>query len=257
MKETLIKAGRVCLAIFYSVGLYAAEPVKSQTINPLNYTLKVNLTENSCSNTITAFGVSTACRLQGGAAPNRLYFDFAPKDYISLCGLDREGFREFCIVGSGYTGGKENVHLFNGRFIGVPSDWGLIQYSQAPYDVAELEYGPGFAWVELYPELNLAGERLCVISLNLESSQAACHGVGRSARSAKIIGIHNPGKHYWVCLRAPKDEANRCYSSIFRTMSAGVLKIMDIDSESPPEYGAIRVKKGRVAGSLYSVDYLQ
>ena len=39
MKKTLIKVGCVCLAIFYSVGIYAAEPVKSQAINPLNYKL--------------------------------------------------------------------------------------------------------------------------------------------------------------------------------------------------------------------------
>lgn len=256
MKKLLMKIGRACMIFLYSAGLYAVEPVTPQ-VNPIDYKIAVNLTGNECEGAIRAFGVSTACRLPNGATPDRLDFTFTPRDYISLCGLDREGFRVFCITGSSQSGNKDNVHLTNGRFYTVPSGWGLVQYSPYPYDIAELEYGPGFAWVEFYPQAGLAGERLCVMALGLESSQLACNGVGRQARSAKIIGVHNPGKPYWVCFRTPDDEANRCYSSMYYNSSAGVLKIMDIDSESPPQYGAIRVKEGRVAGSLYSVDYLQ
>ncbi|MCH7417356.1 hypothetical protein [Pseudomonas mosselii] len=256
MVKVLVNFGRLCVAIFYSAGLYAVEPVSPQ-VNPISYKLSVNLTDKKCEGTIREFGMSTACKLPGGATPNRLDFAFTPGDYISLCGLDQAGFRVFCIVGSSKSDNKDYVHLDNGRFYTVPSGWGLVQYSPYPYDIAGLEYGPGYAWVELYPQPGLEGGRLCVMALGLGSSQSACNGVGRLAKSAKIIGVHNPGKPYWVCFRTPKDEANRCYSSGFGNASAGVLKIMDLDSESPPQYGAIRVKEGRVAGELYSVDYLQ
>jgi hypothetical protein len=256
MRKVLMKFGRVCVAIFYSAGLYAVEPVNPQ-VNPISYTLSVNLADKKCEGTIREFGVSTACNLPGGAKPDRLDFAFTPGDYINLCGVNQAGFRLFCIVGSSKSDNKDYVHLTNGRFHTVPSGWGLVQYSPYPYDIAELEYGPGYAWVELYPQPGLAGGRLCVMALGLESSQLACNGIGRQARSAKIIGVHNPGQPYWVCFRAPKDEANRCYSGAAINRSAGVLEIVNLDSESPPQYGAIKVKKGVVAGALYSVDYLQ
>lgn len=256
--ELLMKIGRVCMIFLYSAGLYAVEPVTPQ-VNPIDYKLFVVATDSKCEGAIRAFGVSPACRLPNGATPNRLDFTFTRHDYISLCGLDREGFRVFCITGSGGLESKDTVYLPNGRFYGVPSGWGFVQYSPYPYDIAELEYGPGFAWVELYPQTGLAGGRLCVMALGLESSQLACNGVGSQARSAKIIGVHSPdsSQRYWVCFRTPRDEANRCYSSPYSNGASGVLKIMDIDSESPPQYGAIKVKEGKVAGALYSVDYFQ
>jgi hypothetical protein len=251
----LVKVGRVCIAILYSTGLYSAEPVNPQ-VNPMDYTLVERFTDVSCKEYIRAYGVSTACRLPNGAVPNRLHFTHTPQDFMSLCGLDREGFRLFCITGSARTT-VSTAHLDTGRFNGTPSEWGLVAYSPYPYDIAEFEYGPGFAWIELYPQTGLAGGRLCVMALGLDSSQSACNGVGRQARSAKIFGLHNPGKPYWVCFRTPTDEANRCYSSKYGNASQGHVDVMDIDSTSPPQYGAIRVKGGSVAGSLYSVDFLQ
>jgi hypothetical protein len=248
-----------------SAFVMADEPVKPASIYPTEITLDVMRLGPRCNVTIPTYGIFPGCQLPSGNIPDRFNFTYSGHNYLSICSLDKQGFREFCIVGSnGVPIGVPDydVLLANGAGdVGERSGWGFIRYSQYPYEIAKLEYGPGFAWIELYNQTDLKGEKICTMLLNLETTQQTCNGLGRQARSAKIFGFYYDdtdysGKRYKLCLRTPQDEANRCFYHTSAN-TKGEFSVMNIDNkDSPGSWIGVEAKGDKISGSLYSIDYL-
>ncbi|MEE1889036.1 hypothetical protein [Pseudomonas carassii] len=241
-----------CLTTLHSIGAMAGNQANSMSNVPLNYTLDTAVFQGpECEGTLSNYGTVNACRLPSGTVPKRIQFSSA-SDYSSLCALDKDGFIEFCLLGSL---GMGRPLLDNAS---SASGWGFVKFIQFPFSIEKFEYGPGFSWIELYSDLDLQGDRLCVMILTLGSTQQACNGIGRQARSAKIFGFYfNYDAKYEICLRTPQDEANRCfYHNTANTL--GEFSVMNIDSKNPPEGRVgVRAKGDKISGSLYSVDYLK
>ena len=202
------------------------------------------------------YKTKNTCKIPGNRPEVAITIDGGGYVRGTYCALDKNGARQYCLLGM--TGGNRNVRLLlTDPRDTVTLNFGVLKYSEPPYNTEKIEYSPFFTAVELYPRSNLQGSGLCVIALSLGDSKRACDSTGYQARSARIIGLPDGYSRHKLCLRTPKDESNRCISTN-STPTSAAFPLMNIDGKDSPAHSVeINVKGGNLSGSLYSIDSLE
>ena len=175
--------------------------------------------------------------------------------YKSMCFYNDANVKQLCVIGNFPTGSNiftdeikdEDRNEVYGSFSFIKNVAGTLQ-------VSSVEHGPGFAVIDLYPETELKGQRLCSIELQVGRAESVCSGA-TSAKSAMVRGFKSGAQ---LCFRSTLDEINRCYHSKPTDRSSppnSKIVINDIDNSADLEIFFVTTKGGRLSGKLYRIDY--
>lgn len=259
----------VCLAALI-VAACSADGKKEQSIvSSIRYELSSEPISHvpivSCEGTLAMYQASKICDLPAGRGRRELSYFFPGGKYFSFCGLNAQGFRTFCSVGSFPDIEKPEwipsniVRLTSGPTFSV-SGFGLIKYVADITTTVSHEFGDGFAKVDFYSAPDFKGSLICSMEIKLEGRATMCAGAGRLARSAKVVGYYllpDTMKRPSVCFRTALNEEYRCYSRMWvKGYATNDLLIPDLDASVITMPVVVESAKGSIAGKVYSVDYL-